>query len=155
MQTRNIRLRIARLEQTANVHRKHEHDCVCFPEREPPFFCSPWEEELAAKVKCPLHGSPFWCPRPGARSLSCKLLRRTTRRFSSRLAIQPVRLAIRISNSNWARSASAQMRRKRLRQRKCRKKSPPSQRLACQAHNLRQKGIGRQSKRQALTFRVD
>jgi hypothetical protein len=53
MQTRNIRLRIARLEQTANVHRKHEHDCVCFPEREPPFFCSPWEEELAAKVKCP------------------------------------------------------------------------------------------------------
>jgi hypothetical protein len=59
MQTRNIRLRIARLEQTAKVHAKYEPACICFPNTEPPFFCSPWEEEIAARVKCPLHGNRF------------------------------------------------------------------------------------------------
>jgi len=34
-------------------------DCICFPEKEPPFFCFPSEEEIAAKVKCPLHGNRF------------------------------------------------------------------------------------------------
>jgi hypothetical protein len=34
-------------------------NCICFPENEPPFFCSESEEEIAAKVKCPLHGNRF------------------------------------------------------------------------------------------------
>jgi hypothetical protein len=37
-------------------------DCICFPEKEQPFFCFPWEEDVAAKVKCPLHGDRF--PQP-------------------------------------------------------------------------------------------
>jgi hypothetical protein len=31
-------------------------------ENEPPFFCFPSEEEIAAKVKCPLHGNRFRQP---------------------------------------------------------------------------------------------
>jgi hypothetical protein len=34
-------------------------NCICFPEDEQPFFCSPAEEPVAARVKCPLHGSRF------------------------------------------------------------------------------------------------
>jgi hypothetical protein len=30
-----------------------------FPEKEPPFFCFPPEEEIVAKVKCSLHGNRF------------------------------------------------------------------------------------------------
>jgi hypothetical protein len=37
-------------------------DCICFPEKEQPFFCLPSEEEIAAKVKCPLHGNRFKQP---------------------------------------------------------------------------------------------
>jgi hypothetical protein len=36
--------------------------CLCFPEDEQPFFCSPSEEQVAARVKCPLHGSRFRQP---------------------------------------------------------------------------------------------
>jgi len=37
-------------------------DCICFPENEQPFFCFPSEEEIAAIVKCPLHGNRFRQP---------------------------------------------------------------------------------------------
>ena len=37
-------------------------DCICFPENEQPFFCFPSEEEIAAKVKCSLHGNRFRQP---------------------------------------------------------------------------------------------
>lgn len=36
--------------------------CVCFPENELPFFCDPSEEQIAASVKCPLHGERFKQP---------------------------------------------------------------------------------------------
>ena len=36
--------------------------CICFPEDEQPFFCSPSEEPVAARVKCPLHGNRFKQP---------------------------------------------------------------------------------------------
>jgi len=38
--------------------------CLCFPEDEQPFFCSPSEEQVAARVKCPLHGIRFTRPVP-------------------------------------------------------------------------------------------
>ncbi len=34
-------------------------DCICFPTDQPPFFGFPIEQEIAAKVKCPLHGIRF------------------------------------------------------------------------------------------------
>lgn len=37
-------------------------DCICFPEDEQPFFCSVAEEQVAARVKCPLHGDRFKAP---------------------------------------------------------------------------------------------
>jgi hypothetical protein len=33
--------------------------CICFPENEPPSFHWPIELEIAAKLKCPLHGDRF------------------------------------------------------------------------------------------------
>jgi hypothetical protein len=36
--------------------------CICFPKNEPPFFGFPVEEQIAAKVKCPLHGERFKTP---------------------------------------------------------------------------------------------
>jgi hypothetical protein len=54
--------RIARLEQTAKAQGKCDPACICFPEKEPPFFCFPSEEEIAAKVKCPQHGNRFRKP---------------------------------------------------------------------------------------------
>src|SRR5437660_8165788 len=34
-------------------------ECICFPENEQPFFGLPIEEQIAAKVLCPLHGDRF------------------------------------------------------------------------------------------------
>ena len=34
-------------------------ECLCFPANEPPFFGFPIEQQIAAKVKCPLHGERF------------------------------------------------------------------------------------------------
>ena len=56
MQNRALLVRIERAEQAAKAHRKFSPDCICFPQHEPPFFCFPIEAEVAAKVKCPLHG---------------------------------------------------------------------------------------------------
>ena len=34
-------------------------ECLCFPANEPPFFGFPIEQQIAAKIKCPLHGERF------------------------------------------------------------------------------------------------
>src|SRR5215471_11612719 len=36
--------------------------CTCFPEDEQLFFCTDTEEQIAANVKCPLHGDRFKQP---------------------------------------------------------------------------------------------
>ena len=64
MPTRSLELRIARLEQVAKAHAKFDPACICFPENEPPKVGWPVELEVAAKVKCPLHGDRFESPRP-------------------------------------------------------------------------------------------
>lgn len=59
MGTRTLLKRIEKVEQALKIQSVFSPDCICFPEREPPFFCSPSEEIAAAKVKCPLHGDRF------------------------------------------------------------------------------------------------
>ena len=56
MGTRTLLKRIEKVEQALKTQSVFSPDCICFPEKEPPFFCSPSEEVAAAKVKCPLHG---------------------------------------------------------------------------------------------------
>jgi hypothetical protein len=51
--------RIERAEQAAKAQSKSSDECICFPPKEPPFVGFPIEEEIAAKVKCPLHGERF------------------------------------------------------------------------------------------------
>jgi hypothetical protein len=54
---------LARLERAERAARKtgqeYQADCICFPEKEQPFFGLPIELEIASKVKCPLHGERF------------------------------------------------------------------------------------------------
>lgn len=33
--------------------------CICFPKSEPPRFWYPKEQEIASRVKCPIHGERF------------------------------------------------------------------------------------------------
>ena len=47
------------MEEAAKAQHKFSGDCICFPENEWPFFNFPVEQELAGKVKCPLHGERF------------------------------------------------------------------------------------------------
>jgi hypothetical protein len=56
MQTRTLLARIERVEQLATLKTKFSPGCVCFPEREPPFFGFSIEEAIAAKVTCAIHG---------------------------------------------------------------------------------------------------
>jgi hypothetical protein len=51
--------RIARAEAAAKAQSRFSTECICFPENEPPFFNWPVEQEIAARVKCPLHGDRF------------------------------------------------------------------------------------------------
>jgi hypothetical protein len=51
--------RIARAEEAAKAQSRFSTQCICFPENEPPFFNWPVEQEIAARVKCPLHGDRF------------------------------------------------------------------------------------------------
>ncbi len=51
--------RIARAEEVAKAQLRFSPQCICFPENEPPFFNWPIEQEIAARVKCPLHGNRF------------------------------------------------------------------------------------------------
>jgi hypothetical protein len=52
----NLARRIRHIEEAAKAQHKFAGDCICFPENEWPFFNFPVEQELAGKVKCPLHG---------------------------------------------------------------------------------------------------
>jgi hypothetical protein len=51
--------RLGRAEEAAKTQLKFSAECICFPEREQPFFNWPSEERIAAEVKCPLHGERF------------------------------------------------------------------------------------------------
>jgi len=62
MGIRTLLKRIEQAEEKRKGRAIFESDCICFPEKEPPFFCFPSEEEIAAKVKCPLHGNRFKQP---------------------------------------------------------------------------------------------
>jgi hypothetical protein len=53
MLNRTIENRIERAERAARAQSKFSPECICFPENEPPFFGTPMELEIAAKLKCP------------------------------------------------------------------------------------------------------
>jgi hypothetical protein len=59
MAIRTILKRIEAAEEALKVQFIFSPDCICFPEKEQPCFCSPYEEPVAAGVKCPLHGDRF------------------------------------------------------------------------------------------------
>lgn len=62
MTTRSLMKRLEKAEKAAKIQSRFSTDCICFPDKEPPFFCEPFEEEMAAQVKCPLHGERFKRP---------------------------------------------------------------------------------------------
>ena len=62
MGTRTLLKRIERAEKALETRSIFSQDCICFPESEQPFFCSPSEEPIAAMVKCPRHGNRFRQP---------------------------------------------------------------------------------------------
>lgn len=62
MTTRSLMKRLEQAEKAARIQSRFSRNCICFPEKEPPFFCDPSEEEMAAQVKCPLHGERFKHP---------------------------------------------------------------------------------------------
>jgi len=49
------RLRLQGIGETG----RSSASCICFPEDEQPFFCTPGEERIAVAVKCSLHGERF------------------------------------------------------------------------------------------------
>ena len=51
--------RIERAEEALKAHAIFAPDCICFPEKERPFFGFDYEAEIAFRVKCPLHGDRF------------------------------------------------------------------------------------------------
>ena len=61
MPTRAMLNRI-QAEKAAKAEFRFAPECICFPEKEQPFFCDPFEEQIAAKVKCSLHGNRFKQP---------------------------------------------------------------------------------------------
>ena len=62
MGTRTLLKRIERAEEALKTRSIFSPECICFPESEQPFFCSPSEEAIVAMVKCPLHGNRFRQP---------------------------------------------------------------------------------------------
>jgi hypothetical protein len=61
MYSRMLLARIERAEQLAKTSTKFSPDCICWPENELPFFGFDIEREIAAQVKCPVHGKrTFW-----------------------------------------------------------------------------------------------
>jgi hypothetical protein len=62
MGIRTLLKRIEQAEAGLKAQSIFSPHCICFPKNEPPFFCFAAEEEVAAKVKCPLHGSRFKQP---------------------------------------------------------------------------------------------
>jgi len=59
MRVQGLEKRIERAEQAAKAQSKFSPECICFPADEQPFFGLPIEEQIAMKVKCPLHGDRF------------------------------------------------------------------------------------------------
>ena len=59
MLSRTFEKRLQRAEQIAKTKGRVAPECLCFPANEPPFFGFPIEQQIAAKVKCPLHGERF------------------------------------------------------------------------------------------------
>lgn len=59
MPARTLLNRINRAENAAQARSIVSPECICFPPREPPFVGFPIELEIAARVKCPLHGDRF------------------------------------------------------------------------------------------------
>jgi hypothetical protein len=59
MLNRTLQNRIERAELAAKAEHRFSAECICFPADEPPFFGFPLEEQIAARVKCPLHGDRF------------------------------------------------------------------------------------------------
>ena len=56
---RGVKTRITRLEHAAKARGIFDPDCICFPEKEQPFVGFYVELDIAAAVKCPLHGERF------------------------------------------------------------------------------------------------
>jgi hypothetical protein len=63
MSNKSVLSRIEQAEATLKARSIFAQDCICFPEKEQPFFCSSFEIPIAARVKCPLHGNRFKQPR--------------------------------------------------------------------------------------------
>jgi hypothetical protein len=59
MGMRTIGRRIEQAEEKLRARFVFAPDCICFPDKEPSLFCEELEEEMAAQVKCPLHGERF------------------------------------------------------------------------------------------------
>ena len=57
--TQSLINRIERAEEAAKGQSRFSPQCICFPENEPPSFNWPVEQQIAARVKCPLHGERF------------------------------------------------------------------------------------------------
>jgi hypothetical protein len=62
MGTKTLAKRLDKVEAQWKVRGVFFANCICFPESEPPCFCSPYEEPVAAQVKCLLHGNRFKQP---------------------------------------------------------------------------------------------
>jgi hypothetical protein len=62
MGIRTLLKRVEHAEEALKAQSIFSRDCICFPENEQPFFYFPEEEEIAAQVKCPLHGNRFRQP---------------------------------------------------------------------------------------------
>jgi hypothetical protein len=62
MTTRTLLKRLKKVEEATRIQSGFSPDCICFPAAELPFFCSPSEELVASKVKCPFHGNRFKQP---------------------------------------------------------------------------------------------
>jgi len=59
MSNRSVLKRIKQAEAVLKAQSSSSQDCVCFPEKERPFFGFPIEMEIASEVKCPTHGDRF------------------------------------------------------------------------------------------------
>jgi len=53
MPTRTLLNRIGRAEESLKAQSVFSVDCICFPEKERPFFAFPIEMEIAGKVQFP------------------------------------------------------------------------------------------------------
>jgi hypothetical protein len=64
MHQRNLIARIENAERVADatLGQTFSGGCICFPKHDPPCFGWPIEENVAAKLKCPLHGERFKSP---------------------------------------------------------------------------------------------